>query len=170
MLLSDYAKGALSAPLCAAVIAKAKQLGKLVAADPKPANMAWFAGSTVVTPNLGEAQAASGIAITDDASAEAAGKLLMERLKSDSVLVTRGEHGMSLVQAGGAVTHIPTRAQEVFDVTGAGDTVIATLTLALAAGAPLPEASALANAAAGIVVGEIGVAIVTPQELTAALA
>jgi D-beta-D-heptose 7-phosphate kinase/D-beta-D-heptose 1-phosphate adenosyltransferase len=76
---------------------------------------------------------------------------------------------MSLVQAGGPATHIPTRAQEVFDVTGAGDTVIATLTLALAAGAPLPEASALANAAAGIVVGEIGVAVVTPSELNEAL-
>jgi D-beta-D-heptose 7-phosphate kinase/D-beta-D-heptose 1-phosphate adenosyltransferase len=170
VLLSDYAKGALSNGLCQAVITKARRLGKLVAADPKPADMAWFSGSTVVTPNLGEAQAATGVAITDNASAEAAGKILLDRLKSDSVLVTRGEHGMSLLQAQGGATHIPTRAQEVFDVTGAGDTVIATLTLALAAGAPLPEASALANAAAGIVVGEIGVAVVTPAELTQALA
>jgi D-beta-D-heptose 7-phosphate kinase/D-beta-D-heptose 1-phosphate adenosyltransferase len=170
ILLSDYAKGALSNQLCQAVIQKARSLKKVIAADPKPANMAWFSGSTVVTPNLGEAQAATGMAITDDASAEAAGKLLLERLKSDSVLVTRGEHGMSLVQASGGSTHIPTRAQEVFDVTGAGDTVIATLTLALAAGAPLPEASALANAAAGIVVAEVGVAVVTPAELNAALA
>lgn len=169
VLLSDYAKGALSGALCAAIIAKAQKLGVVVAADPKPANMAWFNGSTVVTPNLGEAQAASGIAIDDDASAEKAGRLLMERHKAASVLVTRGEHGMSLVQADGSATHIPTRAQEVFDVTGAGDTVIATLTLALAAGAPLPEAAALANAAAGIVVGEIGVAVVTPAQLTAAL-
>lgn len=169
VLISDYAKGALSGPLCASIIAKAKQLGKLVAADPKPANMAWFAGATIVTPNLGEAQASSGVAITDDASAEAAGKVLMDRLKAASVLVTRGEHGMSLVQANGTVTHIPTRAREVFDVTGAGDTVIATLTLAMAAGAPLPEASALANAAAGIVVAEVGVAVVTPAELSAAL-
>ena len=170
VLLSDYAKGALSGPLCAAVIKRARELGKLIAADPKPANMAWFAGSTVVTPNLGEAQASSGVFIVDDASAVLAGKTLLDRLKSTSVLVTRGEHGMTLVQADGAVTHIPTRAQEVFDVTGAGDTVIATLTLALAAGAPLPEASALANAAAGIVVGEIGVAVVTPAELQKALA
>ena len=170
VLLSDYAKGTLSGPLCAAVIQRAKKLGKIVAADPKPANMAWFSGATVVTPNLGEAQAASGIVIDSDASAEKAGRLLMDRLKAASVLVTRGEHGMSLVQADGSATHIPTRAQEVFDVTGAGDTVIATLTLALAAGAPLPEASALANAAAGIVVGEIGVAVVTPAQLTAALA
>ena len=170
VLLSDYAKGALSGPLCAAVIKRARELGKLIAADPKPANMAWFAGASVVTPNLGEAQAASGVPITDDASAAKAGQTLLQRLKSGGVLVTRGEHGMTLVQADGAVTHIPTRAQEVFDVTGAGDTVIATLTLALAAGAPLPEASALANAAAGIVVGEIGVAVVTPEQLQRALA
>jgi D-beta-D-heptose 7-phosphate kinase/D-beta-D-heptose 1-phosphate adenosyltransferase len=170
VLLSDYAKGALSNQLCQAVITKARSLKKVIAADPKPANMAWFSSSTVVTPNLGEAQAATGMAITDDASAEAAGKVLLERLKSDSVLVTRGEHGMSLLQAHGGATHIPTRAREVFDVTGAGDTVIATLTLALAAGAPLPEASALANAAAGIVVAEVGVAVVTPAELTEALA
>lgn len=170
VLLSDYAKGALSGPLCAAIIAKAKALGKTVAADPKPANMAWFAGADVVTPNQGEAQASSGLAITDDLGAEAAGRLLMDRLKAGSVLITRGEHGMSLVQAGGAATHIPTRAREVFDVTGAGDTVIATLTLALAAGAPLPEAAALANAAAGLVVAEVGVAVVAPDQLTAALA
>jgi rfaE bifunctional protein kinase chain/domain len=170
VLLSDYAKGALSQALCAAVIKKARELDKLVAADPKPANMHWFAGSTVVTPNLGEAQAATGINIVDDASAVQAGQILLERLRSDAVLVTRGEHGMTLVQKGGAVTHIPTRAREVFDVTGAGDTVIATLALGLAAGMPLPLACGLANAAAGIVVGEVGVAVVTPKELEAALA
>jgi len=169
VLFSDYAKGALSAPLAAAVIQKARSLGKVIAADPKPANLGWFAKSTVVTPNQGEASAASGIKITDQASAEASAQALLERLKSDAVLITRGEHGMSLLQAQGGFTHIPTRAQEVFDVTGAGDTVIATLTLALAAGMPLPEACALSNAAAGIVVGELGVAVVTPAELNAAL-
>jgi len=170
VLFSDYAKGALSAPLAAAVTKRARELGKVIAADPKPANMGWFAGCSIVTPNLGEAQAASGITITDNASAEKAGRVLQERLKSDAVLVTRGEHGMTLVQPQGAVVHIPTRAREVFDVTGAGDTVIATLTLALAAAMPVPEACALANAAAGIVVGEVGVAVVTPAELEAALA
>ncbi len=170
VLFSDYAKGALSAGLAAAVTKKARQLGKVIAADPKPANMGWFAGCSIVTPNLGEAQAASGISIKDDASAEKAGRILLERLHSDAVLVTRGEHGMTLVSAAGPVAHIPTRAREVFDVTGAGDTVIATLTLALATGMPVAEACALANAAAGIVVGEVGVAVVTPAELEAALA
>ena len=170
ILFSDYAKGALSAAVVAAITKKARDLGKVIAADPKPANIAWFAGCSIVTPNLGEAQAASGIAIKDDASAEKAGRVLLERLKSDAVLVTRGEHGMTLVSATAPVVHIPTRAREVFDVTGAGDTVIATLTLALAAKMPVPEACALANAAAGIVVGEVGVAVVTPAELEAALA
>ncbi len=170
VLFSDYAKGALSASLVSQVTKAARQLGKIVAADPKPANMAWFAGASVVTPNLGEAEAATGLRITDNASAEAAGRVLLERLKCDAVLVTRGEHGMTLVPAQGEVTHIATRAQEVFDVTGAGDTVIATLTLGLAAGMSLPQACALANVAAGIVVGEVGVAVVTPTALSAALA
>ncbi|HTB22270.1 MAG TPA: D-glycero-beta-D-manno-heptose-7-phosphate kinase [bacterium] len=170
VLFSDYAKGALSAGLAAAVTRRARELGKVVAADPKPANVDWFHGVGIVTPNQGEASAASGVAIRNDASAQAAAQVLMERLSSEAVLVTRGEHGMTLVQAKGGVTHIPTRAREVFDVTGAGDTVIATLTLALAAGMPVPEACALANAAAGLVVAEIGVAVVSPAQLERALA
>jgi D-beta-D-heptose 7-phosphate kinase/D-beta-D-heptose 1-phosphate adenosyltransferase len=169
VLFSDYAKGALSHDLCEAVIRLALARGKVVAADPKPANIGWFRHATVVTPNQGEAQLASGITISDDASAEKAGQVLLARLDADSVLVTRGEQGMTLVRARGSTVHIPTRAREVFDVTGAGDTVIATLSLALAAGAPLPEAAALANVAAGIVVGEIGVAVVRAPELEAAL-
>ena len=170
VLFSDYAKGALSADLVAAVTRRARELGKVVAADPKPANVDWFAGVGIVTPNQAEASAASGLAIKDDASAERAAGILLDRLRSDAVLVTRGEHGMTLLQSQGGVTHIPTRAREVFDVTGAGDTVIATLTLALAAGMPVPEACTLANAAAGIVVAEIGVAVVSPAQLERALA
>lgn len=170
VLFSDYAKGALSSGLAAAVTRRARELGKVVAADPKPANMAWFAGATIVTPNQAEARAASGLPIKDDASAEAAARKLMEGLHSEAVLITRGEHGMTLLQAEGGVTHIPTLARVVFDVTGAGDTVIATLTLALAAGMPVPEACQLANAAAGTVVAQIGVAVVTPEQLAAALA
>ncbi len=170
VLFSDYAKGTLSGTLVAAVTKKARGLGKVVAADPKPANIGWFEGCSIVTPNQGEAQSASGVGIVDDASAEKAARVLQERLQSGAVLVTRGEHGMTLVPAKGPVVHIPTRAREVFDVTGAGDTVIATLTLALAAAMPVPEACALANVAAGIVVGEVGVAVVTPAELEAALA
>lgn len=170
VLFSDYAKGALSAGLVTAVTRRARALGKVVAADPKPANVEWFSGVGILTPNQAEASAASGLAIKDDASAQAAAKILLDRLRSDAVLVTRGEHGMTLLQSQGGVTHIPTRAREVFDVTGAGDTVIATLTLALAAGMPVPEACTLANAAAGIVVAEIGVAVVSPAQLERALA
>ena len=95
---------------------------------------------------------------------------MRDKWRLDAVLITRGEHGMSLIPGGGAKPlHIPTRAQEVFDVTGAGDTVIATLTLGLAAGMPLADACALSNAAAGIVVGEVGVATVGPQRLQDAL-
>lgn len=169
VLFSDYAKGALGPELASAVTRRARELGKVVAADPKPANMGWFGGASIVTPNQGEASAASGVRIRSDADAEQAAKVLLERLGSDAVLVTRGEHGMTLLQAQGGVTHIPTRAREVFDVTGAGDTVIATLTLALAAGMPVAEACFLANAAAGIVVAEIGVAVVTPDQLIGAL-
>lgn len=169
VLFSDYAKGALSADLAEAVTRRARSLGKVVAADPKPANVGWFMGVSIVTPNQSEASAASGIRIVDNASAEAAAATLIRKLGSDAVLVTRGEHGMTLMRAAGGVTHIPTRAREVYDVTGAGDTVIATLTLALAAGMPVPEACALANAAAGIVVAEIGVAVVGPERLERAL-
>lgn len=165
VLLSDYAKGTLSAELCAAVIQKGRAIGGVVTADPKPANIDWYSGSTLVTPNQAEAQSATGVAIEDDHTAEAAGRLLLHRLGSASVLITRGEHGMSLLQKNGSTHHIPAKVREVFDVTGAGDTVIATLTLALAAGATLLQASTLANIAAGIVVGEIGVAVVTPAEL-----
>ena len=169
VLFSDYAKGALSPALCETVTRAARTKGLVVAADPKPQDMAWFKGCSIVTPNLGEAQAATGLDITDNASAEAAAKALLERLKSDAVLITRGEQGMTLLEAKGGVTHIPTRAREVFDVTGAGDTVISTLTMALAAGAPYAAACALANAAAGIVVGEVGVAVVKPRQLEDAL-
>ena len=170
VLFSDYAKGTLGTALAAALTRRARELGKVVAADPKPANMDWFSGVGIVTPNLAEASSASGIRIKDDASAQEAARILLQRLGSDAVLVTRGEQGMTLLRSKGGVTHIPTRAREVFDVTGAGDTVIATLTLALAAGMPVDEACFLANAAAGIVVAEVGVAVVSPAQLQKALA
>ncbi|MGH7442534.1 MAG: D-glycero-beta-D-manno-heptose-7-phosphate kinase [bacterium] len=170
VLLSDYGKGSLDLSLSQALIRRAKEKGKVSAADPKPANISWFAGCTVVTPNQSEASAASGLAVRDDASADAAARAILGRLDCASVLVTRGEHGMTFLQAGAVAVHIPTVAQRVFDVTGAGDTVIATLALALAAGMPATDACFLANAAAGIVVGEVGVAVVTPEGLERSLA
>jgi D-beta-D-heptose 7-phosphate kinase/D-beta-D-heptose 1-phosphate adenosyltransferase len=169
ILFSDYAKGVLTQPVVSRLIEYGKAKGIVLSVDPKPTNIGIFKGSTIITPNAGEAAAASGIALDSESNVEAAGRKLLGELDCASVLITRGEHGMSLFEKGKATAHVPTRAQEVFDVTGAGDTVIATLTLALAAGLPTEEAAYLANAAAGIVVGEVGVAAVTPQELESAL-
>jgi D-beta-D-heptose 7-phosphate kinase/D-beta-D-heptose 1-phosphate adenosyltransferase len=170
ILFSDYAKGVLTHPVVTGLMQLGRSQKSILAVDPKPSNIGLFKGASIITPNQGEAQAASGLIIGTEAQLEAAGEKLLKDLECQAVLITRGEHGMSLFEKDGKRTHIPTRAQEVFDVTGAGDTVIATLTLALAAGASYAEASHLANAAAGVVVGEIGVAAVTPAELAKALA
>lgn len=169
ILFSDYAKGVLTQPVVSKLIEFGKAQGSVLSVDPKPSNINLFKGSSIITPNQGEAQAASGITMDSDAHVEEAGRKLLKELECKAVLITRGEHGMNLFEQGSATTHIPTRAREVFDVTGAGDTVIATLTLALAAGASFADAAYLANAAAGIVVGEIGVASVSPTELEQAL-
>ncbi|MES2202087.1 MAG: D-glycero-beta-D-manno-heptose-7-phosphate kinase [candidate division FCPU426 bacterium] len=170
ILFSDYAKGVLTLPVVSGIIQLGRSQKSVLSVDPKPANIGIFRGASIITPNQGEAQAASGIHFDNEAQVEAGGRKLLADLQCQAVLITRGEHGMSLFEKDGPSTHIPTQAREVFDVTGAGDTVIATLTLALAAGAGYPEAAYLANAAAGIVVGEIGVAAVTPAELAAVLA
>jgi len=170
ILFSDYAKGVLTLPVVSGIIQLGRSQKSVLSVDPKPANIGIFRGASIITPNQGEAQAASGIHFDNEAQVEAGGRKLLADLQCQAVLITRGEHGMSLFEKDGPSTHIPTQAREVFDVTGAGDTVIATLTLALAAGAGYPEAAYLANAAAGIVVGEIGVAAVTPAELVAVLA
>ena len=119
----------------------------------------------MITPNHHEAERLSGVTIHDDRAAERAGKRLLQQFEAQALLITRGEHGMTLCEANGRVTHIPARAREVFDVTGAGDTVISTLALALAAGASMVEAAFLANAAASIVVGKLGTATVSLEEL-----
>jgi rfaE bifunctional protein kinase chain/domain len=171
VLLSDYAKGALTQALCQAIIQRARGQGKVVSVDPKPENVGFYSGASIMTPNLKEAREIAGFALDSDGAVEAQGALLRQKYQFDNILITRGEHGMSLIsgQAGIAPLHIPTRAQEVFDVTGAGDTVIATLTLGMAAGMPVDQACALSNAAAGIVVGEVGVATVSPDRLAKAL-
>jgi D-beta-D-heptose 7-phosphate kinase/D-beta-D-heptose 1-phosphate adenosyltransferase len=169
ILFSDYAKGVLTQPVASKLIEYGRSQKMMLSVDPKPANIGIFKGASIITPNQGEAQAATGILLESEARVEEAGRKLLKELECKAVLITRGEHGMSLFQDGQATAHIPTRAQEVFDVTGAGDTVIAVLTLALAAGASFLDAAYLANAAAGIVVGEVGVAAVTPAELESAL-
>jgi len=160
VVLSDYAKG-----LFARDIVNAASGARIVAADPKPANIDLFAGVTCVAPNAAEAATASGIAIVDDASLERAGAALLERLRCRYVVVTRGERGMALFGADGERMLIPSVARTVYDVSGAGDTVIAVLTLALAADAPIGLAMQLANFAAGAVVEKLGTATASPEEI-----
>jgi D-beta-D-heptose 7-phosphate kinase/D-beta-D-heptose 1-phosphate adenosyltransferase len=160
VVLSDYAKGLFFRELVVAA-----NVAPIVTADPKPANLELFAGVTCVAPNVAEAAAASGIAIRDDASLERAGSELLHRLGCRYVVVTRGERGMALFGADGERLLIPSVARAVYDVSGAGDTVIAVLTLALAAHAPIRRAVQLANFAAGAVVGKLGTATASPDEI-----
>lgn len=165
IVLSDYSKGVVTKDLVRDIVRLAKKKNLIVSVDPKVNHFGIYRGVTILTPNTIEASIGSKIEIEDDESLLRAGALLLRRLKCDAVLVTRGEHGMSLFERGGMVTHIPTVAQEVFDVTGAGDTVISTLTLAMAANADMVDAARLSNYAAGIVVGVVGTATVKPDEL-----
>lgn len=160
VILSDYAKGLLGPE-----IVDAAHACPLVLADPKPQNVRVFAGVTCVAPNVHEASAASGIAIVDDATLERAGNKLVAELNCKHVVITRGEHGMSLFSQDGTRLDIPSVARNVFDVSGAGDTVIAVLTLALAAGAPIDAAMRLANFAAGAVVEKLGTATASADEI-----
>ncbi|MBI5826539.1 MAG: D-glycero-beta-D-manno-heptose-7-phosphate kinase [Deltaproteobacteria bacterium] len=168
VVISDYAKGLVTETLVEETRDICKSLGKPVAVDPKVEHFDYYRGVTVVTPNNVEASQASGVDITDDASLHRAGEVLFNRLGCGALLITRGENGMSLFEAD-SETHIPTVAKEVFDVSGAGDTVIGTLALALASGANFKEAAVLANFAAGVVVGKVGTATLTPEELREAV-
>jgi D-beta-D-heptose 7-phosphate kinase/D-beta-D-heptose 1-phosphate adenosyltransferase len=169
LVVSDYAKGVVTARLMADVIELAHRHGTPVIVDPKVAHIGRYKGATVLTPNHLEAVLAAGLHGDDDATLLEAGRQLQQRLACQAVLITRGEHGMSLFESNGRVSHIPTVARQVFDVTGAGDTVVATLALALAAGAPIRQAAVLANHAAGVVVGMVGTGTVTAVQLEEAL-
>jgi D-beta-D-heptose 7-phosphate kinase/D-beta-D-heptose 1-phosphate adenosyltransferase len=166
VILSDYAKGVLRRS--PDLIAAARKAGLPVIVDPKGTDFERYRGATLITPNLSEFEALVG-RCDSDAEIERRGVDLREQLDLEAVLVTRGEKGMTLLARGHAPLHLPTRAQEVFDVTGAGDTVVATLGAAVAAGMPLHEAVALANIAAGIVVAKLGTATVSPAELERAM-
>jgi D-glycero-beta-D-manno-heptose-7-phosphate kinase len=168
VIISDYKKGVVSAALVKAIVRYARQKKIFVAVDPKVGHFHLYKNVSIITPNIMEASQGSGIEIKDEDSLMKAGKALLSRLSCMSVLITRGEEGMSLFEREGRsvkVTHIPTAAVKVFDVTGAGDTVIAALTLAHAAGASLHDAAIISNHAAGIVVGEVGAAVTTPEKL-----
>lgn len=173
VIFSDYDKGVLSSDVLNKCIAYAKKLKKLAVIDPKFRNCTDYKGATAITPNIKEASAAVEREIIDEESLLYAGNTLLKELELSAVLITRGEQGMSLFEAVDnektQVTHIPTVAREVYDVTGAGDTVVAVFTLALAAGASMLDAAMIANCAAGIVVGEVGTASVTKEQLVESL-
>ncbi len=165
IVVSDYSKGVVTADLVRDIVRLARKNGIIVSVDPKVSHFGMYRGVTILTPNTHEASIGSKIEIEDEDSLLRAGALLLKRLNCAAVLVTRGEQGMSLFEHGGKVTHIPTVAREVFDVTGAGDTVIGALTLAMASGAGMVDAAKISNYAAGIVVGVVGTATVKPEEL-----
>lgn len=166
LVLSDYGKGALKNHQALIQLAKARNIPVL--ADPKGKDFSIYRGASLITPNLSEFEAIVGVC-ADDAELVAKGNELMARLDLGALLVTRGEHGMTLLRPAQPALHLPARAREVFDVTGAGDTVISTLAAALAAGEDLPQAVGLANLAAGIVVGKLGTAAISAPELRRAV-
>ncbi len=166
IIIEDYGKGLISPELLKPVVIWAKRHKKVIAVDPKEEHFSTYRGVTALTPNKKEASLAAGFPITDKESLHRAGAEIIKRLSPEVLLVTLGEEGMALFAGDGAKpVHIPTVAREVFDVSGAGDTVIAVFTLARAAGASYLEAARLANAAAGVVVGKLGTADCSAQEL-----
>lgn len=185
VILSDYGKGMISAPLVSQVCSLAIQKKKIITVDPKVEHFSYYNGVTAITPNKKETENAIGnlkirqnvgrrLAINTellnaDADIDLAGQQLLKFLNLESLLITLGNQGMRLFEQGKKPVHINTRAREVFDVTGAGDTVISVFTLALTAGATKHEAADIANYAAGIVVGKLGAVPVTKKELLAAI-
>jgi rfaE bifunctional protein kinase chain/domain len=169
LVLSDYQKGVVTPRVMRAVLPAARRRGVPVLVDPKVRHFALYRQVDVITPNQLEAEQASGVRLRNDADLTLAAERILRLLRCKAVLITRGEHGMSLFRRDRRPAHVPTFAREVFDVTGAGDTVIATLALALAGGVSLEEAAVLANCAAGVVVGKVGTATASPEEVLAAV-
>jgi rfaE bifunctional protein kinase chain/domain len=170
VVVSDYEKGIVTGPLMEGIVAMAKEAKVQVAVDPRVNHAAHYHGVEIMTPNHHEAGRLCGFEIADDHTLMRAGHQLLETFGCRLVLITRGRDGMSLFETGGQVQHIPTVAREVFDVTGAGDTVMATFSLGLAAGLDARSAAVIANVAAGIVVGEVGTSAVKAETLKTAIA
>jgi D-beta-D-heptose 7-phosphate kinase / D-beta-D-heptose 1-phosphate adenosyltransferase len=169
IVLSDYAKGVLCDGVLNAILSRTIKAGRMVIADPKRPDFAAYRGATILTPNEHEVRTATHIDADHDAEADRAGRVALEATGGEAVLVTRSAKGLTLVCRDQAALHFPTRAREVADVSGAGDTLVAALAVALGAGAALPAAAMLANATAGISVGKPGTATVARQELLDAL-
>jgi D-beta-D-heptose 7-phosphate kinase/D-beta-D-heptose 1-phosphate adenosyltransferase len=168
VIISDYAKGVISRGLLHPLLAACRAEHKVVAVDPKVSNMGLYVGATVITPNHLEAASAARIPVEGHDYAQKAARVLLKKIQAQSVLVTQGELGMTMFTQEEEV-HIPTMAKRVYDVTGAGDTVISTLTLGLVSGLSLVEAAVVANFAAGVVVGEVGTSAVTGGRLLKAV-
>jgi D-beta-D-heptose 7-phosphate kinase/D-beta-D-heptose 1-phosphate adenosyltransferase len=176
IIVADYGKGFLTQPLADHICRQARAHGKVLAVDPHPHTSLSWQGATAIKPNRAEAFIAAGLPnpdpvlpVLDDRALLEAGRRLLGLWKSDNLLITLGEHGMLLLSREAPPYHTPTRAQAVFDVSGAGDTAISVFTLGLAAGASPAEAAELANLASGIVVGKLGTATVTLAELQASI-
>jgi D-beta-D-heptose 7-phosphate kinase/D-beta-D-heptose 1-phosphate adenosyltransferase len=174
VIVEDYGKGMLQQEFTTAICDLTNRAGKILAVDPNPGNPLEWKHVTVMKPNRSEAFASAGLPQTEpldspdqDANLLEVGRRLTEKWDADNLLITLGEHGVLLFRADEAPYHAPTRAREVFDVSGAGDTVIAIFTLALSAGATPAEAAEIANHASGIVVGKLGTATISPEELLA---
>ncbi|PYQ13756.1 MAG: D-glycero-beta-D-manno-heptose-7-phosphate kinase [Acidobacteria bacterium] len=165
IVISDYDKGVISPEILRRILPGARDAGIPVAVDPKPTNYRFYRPATVITPNLPEARIMTGTRGRTEEEVLLMGQALQGQLGCEALLLTRGEQGMTLFKSSREPVLIPASAREVFDVTGAGDTVVAVLALSLAAGATIEEAANLANLAAGLVVGKLGTAVVTPEEL-----
>jgi D-beta-D-heptose 7-phosphate kinase/D-beta-D-heptose 1-phosphate adenosyltransferase len=164
IIVSDYAKGTLTPSLLSRILPAARSKNKLLCLDPKVRYFSSYSPVTVITPNQAEASSVLGYPITNEDDLNSAAKRIMEMIDCKALLITRGDKGMALF-ADGKLTHVHAKAREIYDVTGAGDTVVTALCLALAAGADVLSAVEVANACAGVVVGKIGTASVTPAEL-----
>ncbi|MGH7742435.1 MAG: D-glycero-beta-D-manno-heptose-7-phosphate kinase [Candidatus Eiseniibacteriota bacterium] len=169
LVVSDYGKGVVNPATLGRALPIAREHEIAVSVDPKESHIDEYRGVSILTPNQIEAGWAQGRRVSDEASLLEVGWGLQQRLEAQAVLVTRGPQGMSLFERGGRYTHLPTVAREVFDVTGAGDTVVSVVALALAAGADMVSACALSNHAAGLVIREVGTATCTPDQLRASL-
>ncbi len=169
LIVSDYGKGVITAATLDVALAAARRRSVAVSVDPKESHIEAYRGVSILTPNQHEAGYVQGRRVVDEASLMEVGWGLQQRLDAEALLVTRGADGMSLFERGGAYTHLPTVAREVFDVTGAGDTVVSVVAAALAAGADFAAACLLANHAAGVVIREVGTATCSPQALLASL-
>jgi len=165
VIIEDYGKGVITPKLLRKIVPFAKRENKIISVDPKEEHFKYYRGITVITPNNHEASRAVGFEIKDDKTLRKAGEALLTKIGCKIALVTLGENGMAVFCKGRPMEQIPTVAQEVFDVSGAGDTVIAAYTLGLASGGDPVKSAYIANCAAGIVVGKIGIAVVNPEEL-----